>query len=61
MESEVCKPFKKNCHRLTESQVEAATILYLKERTNVPVPTIFFWNSSPHNNVGAEYMVMSKV
>jgi hypothetical protein len=34
---------------------------YIAERTSVPVPKIYAWNSDASNAVGAEYMVMEKV
>ncbi|KLO17666.1 hypothetical protein SCHPADRAFT_900408 [Schizopora paradoxa] len=40
---------------------EAATKLYIRARTNVPVPKIHFWDSDPDNPVGAEYMVVERV
>lgn len=43
----------------TESEV--ATMRYLSERTNIPVPTVFYYDSNPFNRLGGEYILMSKV
>ncbi|KAF8908515.1 hypothetical protein CPB84DRAFT_1766803 [Gymnopilus junonius] len=42
----------------TESEV--ATIHYLREKTNVPVSTIYHYDSNPYNRLGGEFIVMSK-
>uniref|UniRef100_A0A0W0F3E4 Aminoglycoside phosphotransferase domain-containing protein n=1 Tax=Moniliophthora roreri TaxID=221103 RepID=A0A0W0F3E4_MONRR len=42
----------------TESEV--ATMQYLRENTNVPVPTIYHYDSNPFNRFGGEYILMSK-
>lgn len=42
----------------TESEV--ATIQYLRENTNIPVPTIYHYDSNPYNRLGGEYILMSK-
>ncbi|KAI0072090.1 hypothetical protein K474DRAFT_1686788 [Panus rudis PR-1116 ss-1] len=42
----------------TESEV--ATMRYLRERTNVPVPTVYHYDSNPYNRLGGEYIIMSK-
>jgi hypothetical protein len=34
---------------------------YIAERTAVPVPKMYAWNSDASNPVGAEYMIMEKV
>ncbi len=39
---------------------EVATINYLRAHTNVPVPTIFHYDSNPYNKLGYEYILMSK-
>ncbi|CAK1366672.1 hypothetical protein CB0940_10065 [Cercospora beticola] len=36
---------------------EIATLRYIKQRTNVPVPNVLTWSSDRHNNVGVEYMI----
>lgn len=46
-------------HSLLSSQV--ATLDYIRNKTNVPVPNVFFFDSSPYNEIGYEYIVMSKV
>ena len=43
----------------TESEV--ATINYLRQKTNVPVPTIYHYDSNPYNRLGGEWILMSKV
>ncbi|THU96220.1 hypothetical protein K435DRAFT_630911, partial [Dendrothele bispora CBS 962.96] len=42
----------------TESEV--ATMQYLREHTNIPVPTVFYYDSNPYNRLGGEYILMSK-
>jgi hypothetical protein len=34
---------------------------YIAERTSLPIPRIYAWNSDASNVVGAEYMIMEKV
>jgi hypothetical protein len=43
----------------TESEV--ATMHYLRENTNIPVPTVYHYDSNPYNRLGGEYILMSKV
>ena len=43
----------------TESEV--ATMEYLREHTNIPVPRIHHYDASPYNRLGGEYILMSKV
>ncbi len=43
----------------TESEV--ATMRYLRERTTIPVPTVFHYDANPFNRLGGEYILMSKV
>ena len=40
---------------------QVATLDYIRNKTNVPVPKVFFFDSSPYNEIGYEYIVMSKV
>ena len=40
---------------------EVATINYLRQKTNVPVPTIYHYDSNPYNRLGGEWILMSKV
>ncbi|OBZ77771.1 hypothetical protein A0H81_02388 [Grifola frondosa] len=42
----------------TESEV--ATMRYLRERTAIPVPTVYHYDSNPYNRLGGEYILMSK-
>ncbi|GLB38967.1 putative phosphotransferase enzyme family protein [Lyophyllum shimeji] len=42
----------------TESEV--ATMHYLREKTNIPVPTVYHYDSNPYNRLGGEYILMSK-
>ncbi|KAF8590746.1 hypothetical protein K439DRAFT_1381529 [Ramaria rubella] len=42
----------------TESEV--ATLAYLRTRTSVPVPTVYWYDANPYNALGGEWMVMSK-
>ncbi|KAG6909010.1 hypothetical protein DXG01_002396 [Tephrocybe rancida] len=42
----------------TESEV--ATMHYLRENTNIPVPTVYYYDSNPYNRLGGEYILMSK-
>ncbi|EEB96181.1 hypothetical protein MPER_04729, partial [Moniliophthora perniciosa FA553] len=39
---------------------EVATMQYLRENTNVPVPMIYHYDSNPFNRLGGEYILMSK-
>ncbi len=43
----------------TESEV--ATLNYLRENTNIPVPYVYHHDSNPYNRLGGEYILMSKV
>jgi hypothetical protein len=43
----------------TESEV--ATMRYLRERTSIPVPDVYHYDSNPFNRLGGEYILMSKV
>ncbi|OZJ03858.1 hypothetical protein BZG36_03676 [Bifiguratus adelaidae] len=43
----------------TESEV--ATMKYIEQHTTIPVPKIIHYDSTSHNSVGAEYIIMSKV
>ncbi|GJE86638.1 hypothetical protein PsYK624_027190 [Phanerochaete sordida] len=42
----------------TESEV--ATMRYLRERTNIPVPDVYHYDANPFNRLGGEYILMSK-
>ncbi|KAF9029134.1 hypothetical protein BDZ89DRAFT_1065660 [Hymenopellis radicata] len=42
----------------TESEV--ATLNYLRENTNIPVPYVYHHDSNPYNRLGGEYILMSK-
>ncbi|KAG6879621.1 hypothetical protein C0992_000456 [Termitomyces sp. T32_za158] len=42
----------------TESEV--ATMRYLRENTNIPLPTVYHYDSNPYNRLGGEYVLMSK-
>ncbi|KAL4253046.1 hypothetical protein ABKN59_002248 [Abortiporus biennis] len=42
----------------TESEV--ATMRYLRERTSIPVPYVYHYDSNPYNRLGGEYIIMSK-
>ncbi|KAG7448379.1 uncharacterized protein BT62DRAFT_702658 [Guyanagaster necrorhizus] len=42
----------------TESEV--ATMQYLQQNTNVPVPFVYHYDSNPYNRLGGEYILMSK-
>ncbi|RXW22754.1 hypothetical protein EST38_g3099 [Candolleomyces aberdarensis] len=42
----------------TESEV--ATMSYLREKTTVPVPRIYHYDSNPWNRLGGEFILMSK-
>jgi len=45
-------------HLKTESEV--ATMRYLRENTNIPVPTIIHHDSNPYNRLGGEFIIMTK-
>ena len=34
---------------------------YLRRHTNIPVPTVYHYDSNPYNRLGGEYILMSKV
>jgi len=34
---------------------------YLRERTDIPVPTVYHYDANPYNRLGGEYIIMSKV
>ncbi|KIJ42399.1 hypothetical protein M422DRAFT_31342 [Sphaerobolus stellatus SS14] len=42
----------------TESEV--ATLAYLRTKTSIPVPTVYWYDSNPQNILGGEWIVMSK-
>ncbi|KAF8641804.1 hypothetical protein AX16_009785 [Volvariella volvacea WC 439] len=42
----------------TESEV--ATMQYLRDNTDVPVPIVYHYDSNPYNRLGGEYILMSK-
>ena len=39
---------------------EVATLRLVRERTTIPVPQVFAWNSSDENPVGTAYIIMSR-
>lgn len=39
---------------------EVATMQYLREKTNVPVPIVYHYDSNPYNRLGGEFILMSK-
>lgn len=43
----------------TESEV--ATMHYLRQRTSIPVPDVYYYDPNPYNRLGGEYILMSKV
>ncbi|KAF8067931.1 hypothetical protein FPV67DRAFT_1165551 [Lyophyllum atratum] len=42
----------------TESEV--ATMHFLRENTNIPIPSVYHYDSNPYNRLGGEYILMSK-
>ncbi|KAG2140676.1 hypothetical protein DEU56DRAFT_980054 [Suillus clintonianus] len=42
----------------TESEV--ATMHYLRERTSIPVPDVYYYDANPYNRLGGEYILMSR-
>lgn len=44
---------------LTASEV--ATMEFLRQHVNIPVPRVYTWSSDKSNPVGAEYIIMEKV
>lgn len=34
---------------------------YLREHTDIPVPTVYHYDANPYNRLGGEYIIMSKV
>ncbi|KIJ63793.1 hypothetical protein HYDPIDRAFT_112752 [Hydnomerulius pinastri MD-312] len=43
-----------------KTQSEVATMQYLREKTSIPVPDVYFYDSNPYNRLGGEYILMSK-
>ncbi|KIJ15331.1 hypothetical protein PAXINDRAFT_169135 [Paxillus involutus ATCC 200175] len=43
-----------------KTQSEIATMRYLREKTSVPVPDVYYYDSNPYNRLGGEYILMSK-
>ncbi|KAF8137085.1 hypothetical protein EV363DRAFT_1414549 [Boletus edulis] len=43
-----------------KTQSEIATMQYLREKTCIPVPDIYYYDSNPCNRLGGEYVLMSK-
>lgn len=39
---------------------EVATLQYLRENTNIPVPIVYHHDANPYNRLGGEYIIMSK-
>ena len=54
-----------NCGRndgpLTAAFDQVATLDYIRAKTNVPVPEVYYYDSNQYNELGAEYIIMSKV
>ena len=44
-----------------KSESEVATMAYVRTYTNIPVPTVYFYDSNPYNRLGGEYILMSRV
>ena len=44
-----------------KSESEVATMAYVRTHTNIPVPTVYFYDSNPYNRLGGEYILMSRV
>ncbi|KAK2465100.1 hypothetical protein APHAL10511_002908 [Amanita phalloides] len=44
----------------SKTESEVATMAYLREHTDVPVPTVYHHDSNPYNRLGGEYILMSK-
>ncbi|ROW04488.1 hypothetical protein VMCG_05038 [Cytospora schulzeri] len=40
---------------------EVATMAYLREKTNIPIPQVLDWSDDPLNPVGTEYIIMEHV
>lgn len=43
-----------------KTRSEVATMNYIRENTNIPVPTVYHYDSNPYNRLGGEYILMSK-
>ncbi len=39
---------------------EVATMRYLRDKTDIPVPTVYHYDSNPYNRLGGEFILMSK-
>lgn len=44
-----------------KTQSEVATMRYLREKTSIPVPDVYYYDANPYNRLGGEYILMSKV
>ncbi|KLO05167.1 hypothetical protein SCHPADRAFT_809016, partial [Schizopora paradoxa] len=49
------------CFPKDKLESEVATLKYIAEKTSIPVPKVIAWNSDASNEVGAEYVFLSKV
>lgn len=45
-------------NKAAEMQSEIDTMAFLRERTDIPVPQVFKYETTPNNKVGAPYMLM---
>jgi hypothetical protein len=54
-------PYRKTApaHYLTASEV--ATMQFVQQHLDVPVPSVYAWSSDKSNSVGVEYIIMQKV
>ncbi|KAG2063745.1 hypothetical protein BDR04DRAFT_956505, partial [Suillus decipiens] len=43
-----------------KTKSEVATMHYLRERTSIPVPDVYYYDANPYNRLGGEYILMSK-
>lgn len=41
--------------------LQVATINYVRQYTDIPVPIVYHFDSNPYNRLGGEYILMSKV
>lgn len=46
---------------LNVTPTKVATMKYISEKTFIPIPKVISWNSDATNEVGAEYMFITKV
>lgn len=49
------------CYPRFKTESEVATMKFLAEKTSIPVPKVYAWDSDANNAVGAEYILMERI